>query len=100
MLWLLRFIGGCGEKAVSLELPDAGVILVPVAVHNGIGQALVAVVLCTDGNFIPHGFAAAKVHITQRGAAVKGMSVNFLYGLGNIDISQGDTALKYLAVDL
>ena len=85
---------------MSLELPDAGVILVPVAVHNGIGQAFVAVVGCADGDFIPHGFAAAKVHIAQRGAAVKGTDANLLYCFGNIDISQGDTALKNLIIDL
>lgn len=85
---------------MSLELPDAGVILVPVAVHNGIGQAFVAVVGCADGDFIPHGFAAAEVHITQRSTAVKGIAANLFYSFRNIDILQGDAALKDLIVDL
>ena len=85
---------------MSLELPDAGVILVPVAVHNGIGQAFVAVVGCADGDFIPHGFAAAKIHIAQRGAAVESTAVNLLHSFRNINIPQGDAALENFIIDL
>ena len=91
---------------MSLELPDAGVILVPVAVHDGIGQVFVTVVSAigwsgsADSDFIPHGFAAAKVHIAQRGAAVKSTAVNLLHSSRNINIPQGDAALENFIIDL